>query len=205
MEVVDKHPTSEVFVVNEKEEMLGIVSFIKIRDTILKGKAELQKQKALDFVNSDIPPLYLEDNLDLVIQQFGKINEDELPVVESEENKQLIGSVRLRDVIEAYNRELQRWDLTGGTHSILTASTKQRSLEITEDIAISELELPDRFVGKSISELNVRETYNLQILFIHKEQKKQDHLLIPESHYVFHRGDKILVMGNEKDIKKLGG
>ncbi len=209
VKAVDENPTSEVFVIDDESKLLGIVSFIKIRDGLIRGDVHAGQENAMNFANPDITPLYLDDNLDLTIQQFGKINEDELPVVLSPTNKTLIGSVRLRDVIEAYNQEIHRWDLTGGTHTILTAVTKERHLDLTENATIAELELPDGFLGKSIKELDVRSRYNIHILLIHralsqdKTFPRRQHLTIPTPDYVFSPGDKILIMGNKEDIKTL--
>lgn len=209
VDAVEKNPTSEVFVVNDNQELLGIVSFIKIRQALIKGEVCTGEECALNFANTDITPLYLDDNLDLAIKQFGRINEDELPVVLSKANRTLIGSVRLRDVIQTYNQEVHRWDLTGGTHSILTAVTRDRHLRLTEDVWIAELELPTGFLGKTLKELDVRDNYNIHILLVNRtisEDKSfpdRPDITLPSADYVFSPGDKILVIGNKEDIQSL--
>lgn len=212
VQIVEKHPTHEVFVVNNRHELVGIVSFVNIRNVLLatmEAHDSIRTKCVRDFANTDVPPLFPSDTLDLAIQQFGKINEDELPVVLSPDNRRLIGSVRLRDVIAAYNREVHQWDLTGGIHTVLTAVTRERHLHLADDACIAELDLPDGFLGRSLETLDVRKQYHIHILLVHKAPSAATHsshrpqLLIPTPEYVFAAGDKILVLGAQEDVEHL--
>lgn len=170
---------------------------------------EIGATRVAEIANTAIAPLFLTDTLDLVLQQFARINEDELPVVASPEDRRLLGAVRVKDVIAAYTRELYRWDLTGGTHSILTAVTRQRHLYLTDETCVAEIDLPDGFLDQRLDTLDLRKRYHVNILLIHKPAPsdnllpQQPHFVMPLPNYEFVAGDKLLLIGTQDAIEHL--
>ncbi|MCP4400646.1 MAG: chloride channel protein [bacterium] len=212
MSVIERRPNREVFVVNARTELLGMLAFINIRNllvTHLASPAEIGATRVADIANTAISPLFLSDTLDLALQQFARINEDELPVVASPKDLRLLGALRVKDVIAAYTRALYRWDLTGGTHSLLTAVTRQRHLHLSDEICVVEIALPGGFLGKRLDTLNLRKRYHVNILLIHKPSPvdnispQQPHFVLPPPEYKFIAGDKLLLLGTQDDIERL--
>ena len=74
------------------------------------------------------------------------------------------------------------------------------SLDLGPNYSVLELTTPQSWVGKSISELNIRSFYNLNILAI----KLGDGLEInPDSQKVLSQDDILLVLGKKDELKNL--
>jgi trk system potassium uptake protein len=71
--------------------------------------------------------------------------------------------------------------------------------ELTEDYSYAEVLLPTNFAGKSIMDLNVRQTYKVNIVAI----RRGGEILIPDPLDNFQQGDQLLVVGSNKSISKL--
>lgn len=73
-------------------------------------------------------------------------------------------------------------------------------IELTPEYAISELLVPENWVGKTIRELNVRTKHNINII-----GRKAGASVIPvtNAEYVFSKSEHLLIAGSKKDILKL--
>lgn len=85
------------------------------------------------------------------------------------------------------------------------------SLEINEEYNIVEINVPDRFLGKTVLESNIRQDYYLNIvtvlqietnknfLGVKSEKKHVSGVLAPD--YIFLKGDILLIFGKIKNIQ----
>lgn len=71
---------------------------------------------------------------------------------------------------------------------------------LSDDVEISELAIPDRLVGESVSEINLRRKFGVNIIAI-RHGEKTDINVLPE--YVFEKGDHIVVIGSRKNIERV--
>lgn len=73
-------------------------------------------------------------------------------------------------------------------------------IELTKEYAILETATPKRWLGKTIRAINVRATYNLNVIAY-----KRDGVISPmvDSEYVFCTTDHLLIAGNVTDFKHL--
>lgn len=72
--------------------------------------------------------------------------------------------------------------------------------EISDDSAIYEIYVPDNWYGKSIASLNVRSKYGLNILAVRDNKDKLNSNPRPE--YVFEKGEKMIVLSTQANVKK---
>lgn len=71
--------------------------------------------------------------------------------------------------------------------------------EISKDVAIYEIYVPDSWYGKSIIDLHVRSKYNINILAIRDSDGELT--ANPGADYVFSEKERMIVLGNQKDVK----
>ncbi|RMH89452.1 MAG: CBS domain-containing protein [Calditrichaeota bacterium] len=200
----------EFFIVNERGELLGSVSTQEIKQFLKEEEYLSDLVIAADLAHPPPARLYLEDNLDLVMHQFGRHNVDELPVLESPQRPRLVGAVCRKDVIDAYNREVFKRDLAGGMHSVVTAVSKERTVELAEGYVLAEIDPPDGFIGKSLRQLNIRARYGVEVILIRKPVAQDGGIpnrpgALPKPEYVIQPGDKLLILGSQKDVETLTG
>ncbi len=76
------------------------------------------------------------------------------------------------------------------------------SIELATGYSVIELGAPKEFIGKSIAQLKVRETYNVQIIAI-KECIPEKFIPIPPSSFVIKDSDILVLLGTNEDLGKL--
>ncbi|MEZ4766198.1 MAG: TrkA C-terminal domain-containing protein [Calditrichia bacterium] len=142
------------------------------------------------------------------MHHFGRFNVDELPVLESRDSNRLVGSVQRKGVIDAYNREIFKYDLAGGMHSVVTAVSKERTIELAEGYSLVEIDPPNSFIGKTLRDLNIRSRYKVEVILIRKQQTGAHTFAnrpgaMPLPDYCIESGDRLLIMGRKSDIQYL--
>ena len=72
--------------------------------------------------------------------------------------------------------------------------------EISKDVAVYEIFVPDNWHGKSIMDINVRAKYNINILAV----RDDDGELVsnPSPSYVFSRNERLIVLSDSQNIKQ---
>ncbi len=195
--------------------------FVVDRDGALQGSITLQMAKefiedkeippeliiASDLMRTNVQCLQPDDNLDLVMHIFGRIDSRQLPVVENEQSRKLLGRVRVKDVIDMYNKEIFKKDLAGGMHSIVSGMERDRTIEVFASHQIVETTIPDQFVGQSIIELDIRNRYGVEVILIRKKSDESDDPssrpgTLPSAHYRFEEGDDLLLIGEKENIER---
>lgn len=73
-------------------------------------------------------------------------------------------------------------------------------IELTDDYSIFEIGVPKDWAGKSIIELNVRSKYNINILATLNEGILSP---MPSPNHIFTPYERLMVLGEMKDIKKV--
>nr|HQU74226.1 chloride channel protein [Calditrichia bacterium] len=198
----------ECFVVDDNNELVGRLSMREVKEHLRDESYLSALVIAADLANPPVTALFPRDNLDLVMHHFGRYNVDELPVVENRNCRRLVGSVRRQEVIDAYNQEIFKHELAGGMHSVVTAVSKDRSIELAKGFRMVETDPPDGFVGRSLKQLNIRARYGIEVILIRTQESNEHSLenrpgMIPHPDYIIKNGDSLLVMGREKDIRTL--
>lgn len=79
---------------------------------------------------------------------------------------------------------------------------------VTEFIEFSgyklvEMKVPDEWVGKSIIELNVRSKYGINIIAVSPANEKKKADVSPAPNRVFAKGEKMSVVGSDRQIERL--
>jgi trk system potassium uptake protein TrkA len=69
-------------------------------------------------------------------------------------------------------------------------------------ISIQEIAPPEKFIGKSLKELDLRNKYGIQVIAI-KEVIAEKTTFIPKADFVIKDSDILIVMGEEKQLAKI--
>ncbi|HAR45926.1 MAG TPA: Cl- channel voltage-gated family protein [Nitrospiraceae bacterium] len=92
-------------VINEKDEMVGIVSIQDVRPVMFDEDIK-RIVRAVDIATEKVITLGPYDNLNTAMEKFSLKDIDEIPVVDVLYPRKVIGMVSRRDVISAYNKEV---------------------------------------------------------------------------------------------------
>ena len=77
-------------------------------------------------------------------------------------------------------------------------------LPLGEDHSIAELKVPEKFIGKSLMDLNLRSNYNIEVIAI-KNSQNNKFQFIPGAAYKLKDSDILVVLATEEDINKIRG
>jgi CIC family chloride channel protein len=92
-------------VVDDAGLLSGILSIQDVRELVYEeGLEELVVAKEL--ATSRVVTVRADDNLEVAMKKIGSRNIDYLPVVDTDNPRQIIGMLSRRDIIAAYNRSL---------------------------------------------------------------------------------------------------
>ena len=78
----------------------------------------------------------------------------------------------------------------------------QEYVEFSEDTAIIEMEVPPRWVGKTLLELDVRKKLNINVITVHKKQMRRKGISV-DPNAKFCAGDMITVIGQNRDLDRM--
>jgi len=202
LELVVNSPSIQFYVVDRNNNLVGAISLKEVRRVLLDQDYLADLLIALDLANPDVPRVKLEDDLDTVMKLFGKYDVEEIPVVASDDSSRIIGSVARKDVIDSYNRELMRRNLSQELTSSVKLLETVQTVDFFDDYVMAELPVPPSFVGKSIKDVNLRARFGVQILMIRRRvENKNYQQIVPSPNEVFRADDKLILMGKKKEIE----
>lgn len=90
----------------------------------------------------------------------------------------------------------------------LTMPDLVEHLALSADVNIVEVPVPDEFVGRSISDVNVRARYNVHVIGILQPAEGEatpQVLMAPPASTRFREGDKVLLLGKTEQIERFPG
>jgi len=196
------HPGTTLFVTDEDAKLEGVVTADQIRPVMTDASSLDALLIAQDvMVEGEFPSVAPNDSLADVMRQLGMYR-GEVPVLE---DGQLIGVIWPKDVIERYNTEIFKRDMARSMVSAVSADSRSEVVPAAADAVVAEVPVPLRFVGKTISDLNIRQSFGVSILMI--KQLSPDGVegldAAPASDYVFRDGDVLLAMGPNEALRRL--
>lgn len=93
-------------------------------------------------------------------------------------------------------------DMAVRTAHRLSNPSVLESLPLLSGVIIQEIAPPEGFIGKSLSELELRKKYGVQVLAI-KEIIPDRTVFVPDAEFVIRDSDILIVMGEERQLKKI--
>lgn len=109
-------------VVDTTGKMTGIVSMSDVKNIIHRDTSERTSQYVGAICHRDVITLTPDDTLYTAMQLFDLKGIDEIPVVETLENRWVVGMLKRRNVIAAYNRQVLKKGISEKVGSIRVAN-----------------------------------------------------------------------------------
>jgi CIC family chloride channel protein len=202
--VLDSEHT-EFFVVNERGELIGTIFLRALTRMLIEQDALRNVVVAGDMVDLHQVGVTPDDDLDLVMQMFSHGLFEELPVVDADDPKKLLGSVHKRDVIQAYNREVLRRDLAGHVSSNVLVASRGQQVELGGGFVLQEIQPPPRFFGKTIRELDIAAATGVHVVLLRKREPDDagPAIRVPTADDRIDEGDRLVVSGTKNAVESL--
>ncbi len=103
-------------VVDDTGKMTGIISMQDVKNIIHRDTSERTSQMVGTVCNREVITLTPDDSLYTAMDLFDRKGIEEIPVVETLENRWVVGMLKRRNVIAAYNREILKKGISARSH-----------------------------------------------------------------------------------------
>ncbi|HHB77890.1 MAG TPA: CBS domain-containing protein [Saprospiraceae bacterium] len=197
------------FVVDENKKLLGILSPHKIRTIENRSDIANITLTAKDLIVEKGIFFTPEDTLDKVVLILNDIVLDEIPIVNNDIDQIVIGYISKTEVINAYNREMAKTDMLNSVAAYIGSAGKFRQLKMIDGEVLCEVEVPGKYIGKNLSELDLRHKYGIEVILIKQnydeETNESEKVFVPNPEYRFAHGDKLLIVGSQEEVDLFNG
>ncbi len=199
-------PNSSFYTINNSGELSGIITENELRPIITEYEIVKDVIVARDIANPSTTVIKTSDDLDYVLNLFGKLNLDQFPVIDSNDPKIVLGAITRQKVLSIYNRETLKENLASGLAKELKTLDKSAPTKVAAGYSIMELHVPNIFLGKTLSEIKVRNNYGLEVLMIKQikdmfDDKSEPIIITPDPNYKLKNSDRLVVFGNDDKLE----
>ncbi|MFC1669595.1 chloride channel protein [Spirochaetota bacterium] len=189
-------------VVNKNGNLVGILSIHDVKEHLLNRDILKDLLIAGDIINRDFESATVDDNCQDVLDKLSRSNMPVIPVVDPKKTKKLLGMIWRRDVMNAYNKEIERRELASSFASKITMKNIDSEVHFLEGYAMTEIPVPKIFIGNAIKKLNIRSEYGVDILLIRNNTESGSKIKAMASpDYVFSYDDSIVISGEVGKIE----
>jgi len=197
-------PGSEFPVLNNKNEVLGMITMNSIKDYLFDRESLQNVLIAADIANTKFEVLTEDDTCQTALDKMSRFHLDSLPVVDSERSNVIIGMLCSTDIQEAYQKEIDRRELSENLASSIVMKENEANIHFLEGYSINEIKTPNSFVGKTIRELNIRARFGVDVLSIKQKTARDEKIIpIPNPDFKIQQRDILIVAGEIKNINLL--
>jgi CIC family chloride channel protein len=199
-----KGKSPEFPVLDSQQNVRGIISIFDIKDYLYERESLKNLLIAGDIARMNPPTVIPDNNCQVALDKMRKHDLEGLPVIIDDKNKKILGMVWLKDIQDAYQKEVDRREITSSLASSITMKDEETQIQFLEGYSIAEIAPPKTFIGKSIKQLNIRTIYGVDVLSIKAQINGEAKITaIPNPDYVIKKDDTIVVAGESKNINLL--
>ncbi len=198
--------TPYFIVTDKKDQMIGIISLYDIKEHLFEYDMLQNILIANDLARKEVETVTIDDNCQHALDTMSSHNLAGLPVVDKPNSRKILGMVWRKDILDAYNKEIERRDITSSFASKITLKNIGKEVHFMEGYAIAEIPPPKSFIGKSIKELNIRAKYGVDVILIRTNTDQGSKVkAIPNPDLKISFNDSIVVAGEIGKINLLKG
>ncbi len=191
-----KHHSFQI--VDSDKNYVGCFSLNLLKTSVLQKDLLESIIIAQDLAVPDIEIDYFA-NLEQAMEIFGREDVAEISVLK---NKKIMGVVKRKDVIEAYNHEISMKEAASGLVQKLKFSHLTKTTDIGKGYQITEIDAPASFWDKSLKELNLKALHRIDILMIKRKSPLQT-ITLPSADEIIKKEDTLILVGHEDNVKKI--
>ncbi len=191
-------------VINNKGVITGLISMHDIKDYLFDRDSLSNLLIASDIANHNFECITVDNNCQTALDKISKYNLEGLPVVETFNSRNVVGMIWRRDIQDAYQKEIERREITSNLASRITMREEEKTVQFLEGYSITEIKPPNSFIDKSIRELNIRASYGVDVLSI-KSATSEGEIIkaIPSPEYIIRKEDTLVIAGEIRSINLL--
>lgn len=198
-------PHDTVYTLDDQGKLSGVITSSTLHHLITSYEDLRDVLIAKDIAEPDFVLIDGDNNLDRAMQIFAKERIEEIPVIDSKKENEVIGTLHYQDVINAYNQYVGLQSLKDGLADDLKSVANKEICELIPGFSLAEVEIPEKFINKSLARLNLRNLFKIDVLMIErtglfKDEDLPPERLMPDHKMILKRGDRLIVYGRTLDV-----
>ncbi len=197
---------NHVYVVDDNNNITGVISMEQIRQTIMDYDTLQYLLIARDIAIPMVVTVREKDHLDTVMKIFGRTGLEELPVISSNGDESIVGTIWQTDVIDAYNHQVFLRDMSGEMGQSFRTLTREKTVHVVDQYHLNEEEVPTQMVGRTLGSIDLRNKFNIEVLLVKRSYKEGEtyktNYFQPAADTQLQTRDILLVFGKQKDIQR---
>ncbi|MDX9789504.1 MAG: chloride channel protein [Candidatus Kapaibacterium sp.] len=195
---------SSVSVISMKGIFLGVITINTLKENLLDPDHLRDIVIAGDIADKSVPRIDIHTNCYDVLNLCRHHNVEEIPVMDSDQPNKQIGVLRMKDVNEILQREMDKIEHTSDLASKISQINKEHDIAFMPGYVIAEIQVPPSFIGRTIAGLKVRSTYGVDIMSIKTTSgRSYDIKALPKPDYVLKSNDSMIVAGEAEKVNIL--
>ncbi len=190
---------NEVLAVDEDKEKIDEVKNF-VSHAVHMDAADKENLQALGIKDMDVVIVSLGPEMEASILTVLYLNEMETKRIVAkaltEDHAKILESVGATEII--YPEK----DMAIKTAMKLSCPNVLEYLPLISGFGIQEIALPEKFIGKNLRELDLRNKYGIQVIAI-KELIPEKTTFVPKADFVLKDSDILVIMGEDKQLEKI--
>lgn len=190
---------NDVMVVDENEELINEISH-KFTDSQIGDCCNPSVLKSLGINNFDICFVTIGEDFQASLEVTSLLNEmgakHIVSKARSDRQAKLLLKIGANEIIYPERELSEKLAVRYNADNIFDY------IQLTPEYSIFEIPCSEKWIGHSVSDVDVRSKYKINIIAINHEDKIN---IAPGADYVFARGDHLVVLGKASDINRIGG
>jgi trk system potassium uptake protein TrkA len=167
---------------------------------VLTDAADKENLEALGIADMDVVVVSLGSAMEASILTVLHLHELGLKRIVAKASTEDHG--KILDAVGATEVVYPEKDMAIRTALKLTSPHILECLPLISGVSIQEIAPPERFIGKSLRDLDLRNKYGIQILAV-RELIPERTLYVPPADFVIKDSDVLIAMGDEKMLEKM--
>jgi len=188
------------WVIDSAGKVIGYVSFSDMKPMIMETDQVRSLVLVSEIMNRHFVSAKPEDDLDYIMKLFGRLNLEELPVVDPRTGK-INGTVCRHRVIQLYNQEIFKRETVGDLATQFQTLDQVRYADLDDDFSILEMPAPDIMIHQNLKNLDLRKQWGIQIVLIKRfDSEGKKHVETPGPDTTILPEDLIVIVGQRNAV-----
>lgn len=201
-------PENILYVIDEQKKLSGFIQEKEIRSILSDYESIKDVLVAKDISNPNVVAIDSQSTLSDALRIMMKHNLTEIPVINRSDNsEENVGVLTLTEIQSVLSRENFKNQFATSLASELKTLQQRQSIRVSDDYSIKEIKVPQNLIGKTLSEIKLRNKFGIEVLMIKKidfsiDGMKKQILITAEPDYRFEIGDEIILFGKNENLEK---
>ncbi len=198
---------SQFYAVDRQNHLAGVILLEDLGKLVTNRQGLEHIMLAEDLTNEGVPRLAPTETLSQAFLKFERSGLPELPVIENDRTRQLLGALRYTDVVSTYNQEVLRRDTAETLAQHMHSSGAAPRVKVTEGVSIMEWDPPQNLWGKTLFEASLPSHYRVRVILVKRREPDTSGLQIvpemPGRDYRIQEHDTLIIYGRDEDLDRI--